>query len=1212
MLRLRDGIKINERFQSSVSLKFDLDKVSKFREFVPSGSSVFVLRSFLEDIFVYRRNRSVLLTGAYGRGKSHLLLVLLNLLLQREGKAWTVARQELLEKIRPLDPELVRILGQHGEGTGRYLPVVVSLGAGELERSYLLALHQALERHQLLELVPGSYFEEALRMVALWEREYPSAYQLLRRRLEMQQYQIEDFVRELREHREEAMGLFKAVYPELTAGNRFNPLLDMEVTTLYQETMEVLRERYGFDGMLVVFDEFSKFIEGEDSSRVSRDMKLIQDMCELCNSSGDMDIRQILIAHKSIREYGDYLPRAVFNSFESVEGRLVELPFLSSPQNYYELMGNVLQKTEQFPQLLKEYQIHPEELGQKAFSLTGCHSLFTREDYQRVIVEGCFPLHPMAVWFLVKISEYVGQNERTVFTFLAKEEACTLAAFVRDHQAGEDIIAGCDKIYDYFAPVFATDVRNQSFYKEYIKAEYIIGKLSKEDAFYPQELRLVKALALIHMLHLQEVPANDAVLQECARLSREELACTVGDLMGRGLLRYRAKIGSYVFSIRADVNLEEEIKNLARKGRFRQSLPEVLRQVSDQRYVLPKEYNQQRAMTRYFEYVYMTREQYCRLPSADRIFREHFADGKLIVICDGTGEQEERKQIAGKTGELREDRLAVLYPAARVDFAEQVNRYLAVEQLQRDKKFLQEYETAEEELIFYKDDLCYEINRMLEHNFAPKGMGVFVLHSREQPQIYRSGHAFQMLLTRLCNQYYDRTPVINHELVNRRRISVQTRRARGHVIERILQGQDRRDWLHGGSPEATIYRAALVATGVEVPVSEEASADASHGDVSQPQMSDEIREVLRQIQDFIRSAGGVKRSFQELYQLLQGEHYGMRDGVIPIYVAWCTMQLPGTPVLYVGDLEQRFQAEQLNQIDCNPAEYSLYLETDTAEKLEYFSSLERLFDVADTVTADRLVRLRRITDRIREWYNGVGVYARTAGMEETQDRSTIRLCRLLQRQSVNPRELLLVELPALFGTQTYQECYRELAARKEKIDGFYPALQEQMAALTKRIFGGGETDPLRTVLQNWWETTGKAAENMIVGNVAARVLRLVKGLESDHEEYIINALSHAVLGIYPENYKQVSVEEYHIRLEQALAELEQAQQRDGEKDMLSFVIRTSSGQRIERSMKEGKPNVHSGFLYNQIMELLEEVDGVLEKDQQIQVMLQALEEVADI
>ena len=42
----------------------------------------------------------------------------------------------------------------------------------------------------------------------------------------------------------------------------FNPLIDNEVISVYQSVNRILREKHGYAGIYIIFDEFSKYIEG--------------------------------------------------------------------------------------------------------------------------------------------------------------------------------------------------------------------------------------------------------------------------------------------------------------------------------------------------------------------------------------------------------------------------------------------------------------------------------------------------------------------------------------------------------------------------------------------------------------------------------------------------------------------------------------------------------------------------------------------------------------------------------------------------------------------------------------------------------------------------------------------------------------------------------------------------------------------------------------
>ena len=115
-----------------------------------------------------------------------------------------------------------------------------------------------------------------------------------------------------------------------------------DVLPLYKSTSEKLIENYGYGGIYIVFDEFSKFIESQNGLTTGVDMNLIQNMCELATDSQNAQIFFTMVAHKSIKEYGKYLSQDIINSFTGIEGRIIEKYFVTSSKNNYELIKNAI------------------------------------------------------------------------------------------------------------------------------------------------------------------------------------------------------------------------------------------------------------------------------------------------------------------------------------------------------------------------------------------------------------------------------------------------------------------------------------------------------------------------------------------------------------------------------------------------------------------------------------------------------------------------------------------------------------------------------------------------------------------------------------------------------------------------------------------------------------------------------------------------------
>ena len=77
-MRYNELVEVNQGFQASVNLEYDLNKTEKIRSYIPTEQSVKVLGAFLRTYYynTESQNRATVLIGPYGRGKSHLFLVL--------------------------------------------------------------------------------------------------------------------------------------------------------------------------------------------------------------------------------------------------------------------------------------------------------------------------------------------------------------------------------------------------------------------------------------------------------------------------------------------------------------------------------------------------------------------------------------------------------------------------------------------------------------------------------------------------------------------------------------------------------------------------------------------------------------------------------------------------------------------------------------------------------------------------------------------------------------------------------------------------------------------------------------------------------------------------------------------------------------------------------------------------------------------------------
>ena len=393
------------------------------------------------------KNRATTLIGPYGKGKSHLLLVLITLL----NNYNTEDKKDIdnfLNKIKKVDSETYETIKNIREKKTKLMPIIINSNYGDLNQAFLLALSEALERENLSSIVVNTYFDIALKVIMKWEDEYKDVIGEIKKCLSEYNCSFKDLKQGLKNYSEEHYEIFKNVYSCILHGQEFNPLVNSDIVKIYKDMAHEITE-YGYSGIFIVFDEFSKFLEYVENSHMMKDLKLLQDFAELANRTGENEqIHLSCITHKTINQYAKNLTDDKLNAFKTVEGRFKELYFNRSIEQNYEIVSYALNKKDGYDDLFNTFYNKYLKTYEEIKSLAIFKNVDKIED---VLYRGCYPLNPLTVYCLVQLSEKIAQNERTLFTFLTDDDQNGLKYFISNNSKG---LFNVSKIYDYFKPLF--------------------------------------------------------------------------------------------------------------------------------------------------------------------------------------------------------------------------------------------------------------------------------------------------------------------------------------------------------------------------------------------------------------------------------------------------------------------------------------------------------------------------------------------------------------------------------------------------------------------------------------------------------------------------------------------------------------------------------------------------------------------------------------
>ena len=114
-------ISVAPGFQYSVNIGYDLNNDNKLKNFIPTKSALALLEEILLSTNESSTERSRILIGAYGKGKSHIMLMILSMLLKKDLSLF----EKTLPKIAE-NPKLLQLVENYYEGNNRILPVVIT------------------------------------------------------------------------------------------------------------------------------------------------------------------------------------------------------------------------------------------------------------------------------------------------------------------------------------------------------------------------------------------------------------------------------------------------------------------------------------------------------------------------------------------------------------------------------------------------------------------------------------------------------------------------------------------------------------------------------------------------------------------------------------------------------------------------------------------------------------------------------------------------------------------------------------------------------------------------------------------------------------------------------------------------------------------------------------------------------------------------------
>lgn len=802
-------ITVNARYARAVNVERD-GIAATVGNYILTVNARRLLRRIAEEAAVKKTECAWTLAGSYGVGKSAFALYLSALLAGAKSAHGAAARQLCLQE----DKSLAQVYAKLSAADRGFCPVFIT-GARELMAPRLLS--------RLADSLDG-YFDG----------KPPPVVAALRTAAK------------------------KHAPPSAVAG-----LLRRAADAVYKG---------GGSGLFVVIDEMGKFLEYDADNPNSDNAYMLQMLAEITTAHGKKSAQVWLLGvlHHNFGYYTRGLSDDARAEWTKVAGRFSQAVFAETPEQMLRLAARVIQHDigDKDAKVIRR-DIAPLAkmifdsgfLGERAFA----------GDIEGVFAP-CYPLHPFSAVLLILLSEKMGQNERTLFDYLAGGHPFGFMRGIGQLRGAGDFIMPW-ALYDYFADSGGTFSADSLMARRRAEIDDALRRLGADAP--AEQGRMLKTIALFNIAGARnKFSASGGFL---AALFGKKAKAILAALGKRSLITYRRFADEYRVWQGSDFDLDAALRYRKNNAPFYPA--EELNNIA----VPPLIAHRHAILTGNIR----------RLPLlfVDGGSEMEKADEPRMIVYLAKGEEKAPATggndllIIGRGGDALEGIL---------------KERRALEEIV-DLPDLESDSVARAEVNERLAQTLRREKRMITALVAP--LPGRVVHWRGKTYPAGNRRELQRIVSRALDIIYNKAPHVKNEMINRDNPSAQATAARNKFLSALRGNPGAKNLgIEKYPPEKALYLSLLERTKLH-------RKGAKGWQFVPPQEADDEHNFYpawSRIDAFLESTKDTERSFSELDDELCAPPYGIKRGMLEIFYALAIFANENEIAVYEDGVYQPF------------------------------------------------------------------------------------------------------------------------------------------------------------------------------------------------------------------------------------------------------------------------------------------------------------------
>lgn len=1209
---LTKNIDIMQDFQYAINIGYDLYSDDKIKNYIPTPSAIEIIEDIMLSTSNTSNDRAKIFVGAYGKGKSHLALIIASLLFRKETDLFSNLLSMICQSTQNSkgESELCTYTKNYLNSSKKMLPVIIQGSSVGIRQALMSGLHSALKNANLDNVMPDTYFESAVTTILNWEKNYTDTFKKFQKLIDCN---VNSYIAELKNFNIDYYENFKEIYPDLTAGSEFNPISNIDVIELYNSVNKSIKKE-GYTGIYVIYDEFSKFLEGNLDKTSAAEIKTLQDFAENCCRTKEQQIHLLLISHQSILNYVDKLPKNKIDAWKAVSNRFKTLEFNTSLPQQFDLMSKIICQEEKW---FKNYRKDNEKLFNSIFEKWQTSKVFSSLEDRDIknIVFGCYPLQSITTFLLPNISEKIAQNERTIFTFLSsRNQKNTLYSFLKDNNLDFPLLTP-DYIFDYFEPLFKTENYTKLTHKYWKNAYVAINKLSKEEVL---EKKIIKTIALIYIYDHFELlsPTVDMIFSIYENVVKDKsiLSQALTSLIDKGILRQLENRNQLRITEHTDINVEAKINDTIEKRKNNVEIKDILNDFVGNKVLYPNAYNDSNEVIRYFSFKFVNQEDLNGIEDWDQIIKSDGADGIVYAVIPKITSD---RKILFKESYKKNDNERILFvvPKKRSNINEQIIKYDAIKYLMDNT----EDEILSEELSYSLNALSDVISDFVDIYLKPElNQSKYYCNGKEEHITRRS--ALSKKLSEICEKTYSKYPIINNEVLNKNILSSQAINSRSKVVAGLLESHIKENLgLIATGQDVSFMRSTIKNEGILV-------ENCGSYYINIENLSNKnLQNVISLIKDFILKSSEKQLCFKDLYSQLTEPQYkiGMKSGLIPIYIACVLHHYKKYAVILKNNKEVEINAKLLDSINEEPENFYIALEEWDGKKEKYILNLKKKFAEYVHEEETEYNNFEFVVRAMQRWFFQLPKYTKEMTSEyaskekyKSLDRKILKFKNSLKAPEINAREYLFNKLPEIFGYKMFSSnLEKDIIFAKDYLDNIKDNLIKTLADEMRNMFATDNLNSkasLSSVMKDWIEQLDKSVLNNTFSSSEEQMLKLCSNPTADEIQFV-ETFARTNTGLRIDDWDNITIDSYNITLKKFKENIEfyndSLSSNNTTKEFYKISYTDASGIESFKTFKKMEYSSQAKLLYNDAEAMMQEYGESLTSEEKRQVLVDIIQKV---